>query len=227
MDFKLGKLKLKATGFPLFDNYMALMQLTPIRRQAPIETLFRWDCATQRGRPSQPLSPLLAKCFLNFHLPDVPGQPSGTAARQAFDRWKTVAGFKTDKQFSDAFDAVCPDIPFPIDEAKLINPFKPNYKFKVTGFAGYSHFILRANGGLPGDYALLSIPWQIFLHTGFLGACNNAEDPGISKLLETDGGAPALNQLQKDLIAAYRADLDEAIRRMRDGRPRETPPDGN
>lgn len=227
MDFKLGNLKLNATGFPLFDNHMALMQLAPIRRQAPIETLFTWNCATQRGSPAQPLSPFLAKCFLNFHLPDPPGQRPGTAARQMFDRWKTAGGFKTDKQFVDAFAAVIPDIPFPIDEAKLINPFKPNYKFKVTGFAAYDHFIVRANGGLPGDYALLSIPWHVYLQTGFLGVCNNAEDPGISRLLETDGGTPALNQLQKDLVTAYRADLDEAIRRMREDRPLETPPGGN
>lgn len=227
MEFKLGRLTLKATGFPLFENHMQLMQLRPIRRMAPVRTIFRWDCATQSGSPAQPLGPFVAPSYLNIHLPDPPGQRPGTEARKLFDRWKLAGGFKTDQAFKTAFDTAVPDISFPIDEAALIDPFKPNYAFSLKAFAAYDHFIVRANGGLPGDYALLSVPWHIYIQTQYILSCNNAPHPGLSELLATGGGDPTLNQLQKDLIASYRRDLDEAIERLREDRPREDPPGGH
>ena len=213
MEFKLGDLNLKAVGFPLFENYLEMLRTPALRDQAPIETLFRWNCATQRGRPNQPLRPFVAKCFMNFINPDPPGAKPNSAAKAVYERWKQAGKFKTDKAFSQAFDRALPDIPFPIDEAKLINPFKPNYVFIVTAFAAYNHFVVRADGGRPEDWAVIAIPWYVYLQTEFIRSCNNAPDPGISGLLETDAGELELNELQQGLNRQYRADLDKAIER--------------
>jgi len=215
MEFSLGRLELKATGLPLFENAFALASRKPFNALSPVVTVFRWDCVTQRGAPAQPLSPYKARSFMFFQVLDAQGNPDAKAEGRMLDRFVAASGLRTRAAFSRAFNRIAPAIAFPIDEAKLIEPFKADYKFHVTAFAVHNHLVVRGNGGRPGDVAYMSIPWYVYLSTHFDGACNNAEDPGISGLLETDGGVPALNQLQKDLITKYRADLDEAIERQR------------
>lgn len=215
MEFSLSRLQLRPTGLSLFENWLEILRNEPFRSRSGVKKIFHWNCGTQKGHPAQPLKPFLAHSHLAFHVLGRNGKPDVKAEGQMLDRWVAASGLRTRKAFSKAFDRLLPSLSFPINEAKLIEPFKRNYVFNVTGFAVHNHFVVRANGGRPRDFAYLSVPWHVYLQTEFVRACNDAEKP-VSGLLASDAGEPPLNELQKKLNRQHKTDSDEAMRRYRD-----------
>lgn len=211
MEIKLGKLRFAATGLPLFENYMELMRLPPLHQQAPVRTIYRWDCATQRGTPTPPPATFDVEHNLHFYMRDARGRLDKPATTALVNRVVAAAGFKDIPALAKAFETQFPTIKVPVDAATLITPHTANYSFHITAFAAYNTLLLRPHGGRIGDHVFMSVPWHVYIQTNFDGACNGAASPGISGLLATGGGALSLNEISTGLMQQYRSDLEEAI----------------
>lgn len=216
MEFKLGKLRFSATGLPLFENNLEMMRRPPLKNQAPVRTIYRWDCVTQRGTPTPPPATFDVEHNLHFYLRDARGRLDRRATRAMVDRVVAAAGFRDLPALAAAFEAAFPTIRFPIDAAALITPHQRDYSFHLSAFAAYSTLLIRPHGGRIGDHAFLSVPWHLYINTNYDAACNNAPHPGVSGLLATGGGALTLGEVSTELLRQYRADLQDAIEKHGD-----------
>ena len=179
MEIKIGKLKVELSSPSLYAGSSPAQDAVTrmLRRKMRREVAYRWNCATQTGRPAN--RPKQIRVTTEYILaPHEDLFPFGNPHQFSSEKAWLAAADLSKSNFSRALKRSFPDFVVPLNWASYGQPFKDLYSFDIVVQTQFLVAFGRPKGMTMKDHMFIVTPSDVTVMPVVTGRCEGREPNG-------------------------------------------------